>query len=222
MSGRPDRPETADVIRAWIELHEQDTHTCLVARVQSYDAAKQTADLVPVVRHAVEQPDGAPAYEELPVLPHVPVAFPRAGKWFVSLPLAAGDFVVVHVFDAAHEHWRAGSGELAYPGDLRRRSPGSCVAYPANFYPRGASLGHASGTDLVIGKDDGARFAIKPNGDFTFAGGSTPVAKEGSRTVGHTHAAGALTAGPYPVVGMTASATDTIAAGEGSQHVKVP
>lgn len=67
------------------------------------------------------------------------------------------------------------------------------------------------------------RIEISANGgDVVFGGGSTPVAKEGSATTGHTHAAGTLVAGPYVVSGATASATDTIAAGQGSQNVKVP
>lgn len=179
---RADRPEAIDVIRAHLDLLEQDMHTCLIARVQSYDAARQVADLVPVVRHAVEQPDGTTAYEELPVLPHVPIAFPRAGAWFLSMPLAAGDFVVVHVLDASSEHWRAGDGSAQFPGDVRRRSLGSCVAYPANFYPGARALANASGTDLVLGKDDGTRIVIKPSaaGVVEVAGGADFVALAGA------------------------------------------
>ena len=152
---RPDSPTALDVIQAHLDLLEQDMHTCMVARVQSYDAAKQVADLVPVVRHAVEQPDGSTVYEELPVLPAVPIAFPRAGAWFIGFPVTPGDFVVVHVFDAAHEHWRAGDGAAQHPGDLRRRSLGSVVAYPVNCYPAESKLAHApaQSTNLVIGSD---------------------------------------------------------------------
>jgi hypothetical protein len=56
------------------------------------------------------------------------------------------------------------------------------------------------------------------------AGGTAnkPVAHEGSGTTGHTHTAGGYTAGPYAVAGTSASASDTIAAGEGSARVLVP
>jgi hypothetical protein len=174
---RPDRPELPDVVRAWIELHDQDMHTCLIARVQSYDAAKQTADLVPVVQHAVEQPDGSATYEPLPVLPAVPVAQPRNGPWFIALPITPGTYCVVHVLDASTEHWRAGDAAEQVPGDLRRRTLGSCVAYPVNFYPRSDALAHAQGEggDLVIGHDDGTRIRIKPSGEITFTQGDTVV-----------------------------------------------
>ncbi len=73
---------------------------------------------------------------------------------------------------------------------------------------------------------------IKVNGDIeitpaegrnvVLAGGASPAAHEGSATTGHTHPAGALVAGPYAVTGATASATDTIATGQGSARVLVP
>lgn len=75
------------------------------------------------------------------------------------------------------------------------------------------------------------RIEISANGgQVVFNGGSTPVAKEGSATTGHTHGAGELqvvipsgpAAGTYPVTGATGSATDTIASGAGSANIKVP
>lgn len=233
MTTRPTSPTTQDVIRAWLDYERENSHHALVAKVQSYDAAKQTADLVPVVRHAVAQPDGSAAYEDLPVLPAVPVLFPRAGAWFISLPLAAGDFVLVILTDAASEHWRAGDGSPQCPGDLRRNHLANAVCFPANFYPAGMALAHASATDLVLGKDDGARITLRADGsgdvtlpagrDWTFNGGSTPVAKEGSATVGHTHVfALAAPSGGGAVTGTISTATDAIASGQGTPNVKVP
>ena len=67
------------------------------------------------------------------------------------------------------------------------------------------------------------RIEVSANGgQVVFNGGNVPVAKEGSATTGHTHAAGALVAGPYVVSGATASATDTVATGAGSQNIRVP
>jgi hypothetical protein len=62
----------------------------------------------------------------------------------------------------------------------------------------------------------------KAGQDLVLHAGSTPVAKEGSGTTGHLHNAGTMTAGPWPVVGATATATDTVATGAGSPRVKVP
>jgi hypothetical protein len=52
--------------------------------------------------------------------------------------------------------------------------------------------------------------------------GSTPVAKEGSKTRGHMHGGSGMTAGPYPVSGNTEEESDEIDSGEGSANIKVP
>lgn len=76
--------------------------------------------------------------------------------------------------------------------------------------------------DLEVKTNMDLRITVSGSGNVIFNGGSTPVAKEGSITTGHTHGAGALVAGPYAVTGITASSTDTVATGAGTPHVKVP
>ena len=172
MSGeRPPYPAELDVLRARLEQHALEQHVALPGRVQSYDAATQTADVVPLVRHPVPQPDGSYALEDLPVVPSVPVVFPRTGRWMLTLPIVAGDTVQLLVNTAAIGHWRAGSGDVTDPGDLRRQHLAHAVAIPG-LYARSAALGHASATDLVLGDDQGTRVAIKPDGTVTITTGA--------------------------------------------------
>jgi hypothetical protein len=65
-------------------------------------------------------------------------------------------------------------------------------------------------------------FELRASGVIVAQNGNKPVAHEGSSTAGHTHNAGTMTAGPYPVTGVTASATDAIATGQGSANFLVP
>jgi hypothetical protein len=59
--------------------------------------------------------------------------------------------------------------------------------------------------------------------EISFNGGATPVAKEGSGTVGHTHSFSlAAPSGGGAVTGTISSATDAIKAGTGSGTVHVP
>ena len=172
MSGeRLPYPAELDVLRARLEQHALEQHVALPGRVQSYDAATQTADVVPLVRHPVPQPDGSYALEDLPVVPSVPVVFPRTGRWMLTLPIVAGDTVQLLVNTAAIGHWRAGSGDVTDPGDLRRQHLAHAVAIPG-LYARSAALGHASATDLVLGDDQGTRVAIKPDGTVTITTGA--------------------------------------------------
>jgi hypothetical protein len=66
------------------------------------------------------------------------------------------------------------------------------------------------------------RIELRMSGVIVVQGGAKPVAHEGSATSGHTHALSSATAGPYPVTGNTLSATDSIAAGQGSANFLVP
>ena len=172
MSGeRPPYPTELDGERARREVHELEQHVAIPGRVERYDAATQAADVLPLVRHPVPQPDGSYALEDLPVVPSVPVIFPRVGRMFVSLPVSVGDTVQLLVNTAAIRHWRAGSGDVTDPGDLRRQHLAHAVAIPG-LYARSAALGHASATDLVLGDDQGTRVAIKPDGTVTITTGA--------------------------------------------------
>lgn len=172
MSGeRPPYPSDLDGERARREVHDLDQHVAIPGRVERYDAATQTADVVPLVRHPVPQPDGSYALEELPVVPSVPVVFPRTGRWMLTFPIVAGDTVQLLVNTAAIGHWRAGSGDVTDPGDLRRQHLAHAVAIPG-LYVRRKALAHASATDLVMGDDEGTLLAIKPDGTVTVTTGA--------------------------------------------------
>lgn len=170
-------PTDDDVIRGWIEHHLADVHTAMPARVQSYDAATQTATLVPLVRHAVLLGDGSVEREELPVLPAVPVLWPRFGGHFIAGALAAGDVVLVVFCESDTGPWRAGSGDVSNPADLRRHSLSHGVAIPGLAHRAGA-LQHApaaSGTDrLVIGDDvdSGTRITLRADGTLLVTRGT--------------------------------------------------
>lgn len=174
---RPDEPSLEDVIRAWVAQAQQEMHTAFPGRVQKYDARRQVADIEPLVRHAVLQPEGDYAYEAMPLLPSVPVVFPRAGAWQVSFPLGAGDGVLVVCCESAIGHWRAGDGSPQYPGDPRRFDLSHAVAIPGLF-ARGKALQSASADDLVVGHDTDptARAVFKHTGGIELAGGAQFVA----------------------------------------------
>lgn len=72
---------------------------------------------------------------------------------------------------------------------------------------------------VLFGTGSASELDINPS-LIKLQGGSTPVAKEGSSTTGHTHTITG-TAGPYPIVATIAVNTDSIATGQGSANVKV-
>ena len=187
---RPTNPTQRDVIEAMIAAREEDTFVAIPARVQSYDAQTQTADLVPMVKAPAAQPDGSYVHEELPVLPCVPVVFPRTGAWAVTFALEPGDSVQVLVNTLDAVPWRMSDGSAPRaPADLGRQHLAHAVCVPGIF-PRSKALTRAAaatgsggallGSDaaLVIGSDAGAaRVTFRPNGALEIAQGDTMVVR---------------------------------------------
>jgi hypothetical protein len=125
----PLEPTWQEVIAEAIESRLLELHTAIPGKVISYDAAKQTAEVLPVVQRADPNEEGGRTLTRLPVIPNVPVQWPRGGTYALHLPLAKDDHVLLVFSESAIGHWRA-SGEVAPPGDLRRCSIGYPIAIP--------------------------------------------------------------------------------------------
>ena len=167
-------PTLAHAIAEAIESRLIDVHVALPCKVQSYDAATQTADLIPQIKRPLSNlTTGEKEHESLPVLPSVPVAFPRAGDWCLSYPIATGDFVLVIFADYSLDQWRAKGSETA-PGDIGKATLAGAVAIPIGIYPT-AQAHTLGGADMVLGKQDGCQVRVKSAGtvDVTSSGAET-------------------------------------------------
>jgi hypothetical protein len=142
-------PKIEDVLREVLDSERRDLHTALPGRVESYDAAKQTANVSLQVLHVGKDENGNPVQSKYPVLANVPVAFPRGGGFFLSFPLVKGDHVFVVFCEASIDQWRA-KGAETYPGDLRRHGLTGAVAIPC-LYPRTKPLANAGSANLTLG-----------------------------------------------------------------------
>ena len=134
----PATPTLAEVIRAAIDSRLADVHTAIPGKIKSYDAATQTADVIPLVKASTPMADGGDELEELPVIPNVRVLWPRAGGCYIHFPMAAGDYVLLVFNETAIGHWRAGAGEPAPPGDVSRHSLSYPYAIPGGWPDAGA------------------------------------------------------------------------------------
>lgn len=158
-------PDLAEVLRQAIESRLADVHTCLPGRVVSYDRRTQQADVELVVRSAVEATDGGIVNESLPVLPAVPVMWPRGGGCSLQLPLSAGDHVWVMFSEGAIGNWRV-SGQTSDPGDIARHSLSYPVALPCAA-PDTEPLTEAGESEVALDV---------PGGKFARVGGSEATA----------------------------------------------
>lgn len=123
------QPTEAEIIRRAIESRLADVWTAIPGRVEKYDAATQTADITPVVRRPVTKANDDLIHDDLPVVPNVPVLFPRGGGASITWPLQAGDHVQLIFQTLSFAQWRE-SGETSDPGDLRLHCLGNAVCVP--------------------------------------------------------------------------------------------
>ena len=154
-----DSPELANVIANAIESRLIDVHTALPGRVESYDAGRQVADIKPMIRRVIRQPDMTRVTESLPVIPCVPVLWSRGGGAFVSLPLAAGDFGWLMFADYSIDRFRS-TGDDADPGDVRRFDLANAVFLPNGPFPSAGKLADASASEIRVGFDGDYQVAI--------------------------------------------------------------
>jgi hypothetical protein len=119
-------PTLADVIRDGLEGRLEDVFTSTIGRIEKYDPDKQVADIRPVIRRPYNA-GGYVEHEELPVLPNVPVMFPRGGGYFMKWPIKKGDHVLLVFTHDSIQMWRE-KGDITDPVDLTRHGLGSCIA----------------------------------------------------------------------------------------------
>lgn len=188
--------ELSEVIRLALDSRAQDIWTSFPARVKVYHAGSETqpptADLEPVIRRPLVRQDGSVINEALPVLPSVPIVFPRGGgdSYAITWQLAAGDHVLVHVTTNAIGNWQR-TGETSDPGDVRTHALGSCFAVPGaapNTKPLLQAQDQAlvlEGPEIKIGRQatDYAALASKVDANFNALlekfSTWTPVAQDG-------------------------------------------
>lgn len=154
----------ADVIRLHTAAALARAHVAMPGRVQSFDPERNTVDVIPEMDRAIETANGEILRERLPVLPSVPVAWPRSGSWALTFPLPAGSEVLVVVTDRALGEWRR-NGSLD-PRQLGTHRLDGAIAIPgistlANAIPSakipsdGMRLGW-------VGEGDGPEITMAP------------------------------------------------------------
>jgi hypothetical protein len=143
-------PTLAQLIKQAINNQLLDVHTALIGRIEKYDASSQLADIQPLAKHASEQ-------ENLPLLVDVPILFPRAGGFFISLPIQVGDFIQIIFNESNIDDFLTESVSTINP--TSRFSLQGAIAIPG-IYPFSKAIHEAHKVNLVIGKDNGPQVHI--------------------------------------------------------------
>lgn len=98
------------------------------AKVVSFNASEQTIVAQPLIREKIiNRFNGDVNWLTIPVIPDVPVCFPQAGNFVLTMPIAAGDEVLLVFNDSCIDSWWANGG-LQNWNDKRRHDLSDAVA----------------------------------------------------------------------------------------------
>lgn len=97
--------------------------------IQSFDPAEQTVTVQLAIREQRVDADGNKTWLDIPQLVDVPVVFPRAGGYVLTMPIASGDECLVIFGDACIDAWWQ-SGGVQNQIDCRRHDLSDGFAIP--------------------------------------------------------------------------------------------
>jgi hypothetical protein len=194
----------AQVLKEAISAQLYDLHVCLPARVEKYDAAKQRADIQPLLkkRYKAEEVE-----TELPLITAVPVQWPSAagGGSFLHLPLKKGDLGMAIFCERSLDGWLQGGGQAVGPQDPRHHDLSDAIFLPG-VRPFGSPLAGADPDNAVL-QNGQMRIEISPDGKISIAGASEEFLTIVDSVLDHLINAQVMTAiGASPFIASTVAA----------------
>jgi hypothetical protein len=124
--------------------------------VVSFNAEAQTCEVQPAIKAVIRDPLGAENWVDLPVLPDVPVVFPRGGGYALTFPIQPGDeCLVVFSSRCIDAWWQSGGTQQQIEQRLHDLSDGFCIPGPTS-QPR--KLSNVSTSSVQLRSDDGQAF----------------------------------------------------------------
>ncbi len=159
--------------------------------IDSYDATQQTVNVRPAVRECLVDAQGREKWTEIPLLLDVPVCWPRAGGYVLTLPIQPGDECLVCFGDACIDAWWQNGG-VQNQIDIRRHDlsdafailgPWSQPRRVSNYSANSCQLRNEEGTAYI--EISGSTVNIVGAAVNISAGGNTVI--EGKNFLGHVH-----------------------------------
>jgi hypothetical protein len=178
-------PSGLDVQDLFLQQALSDLHTCMPAEIVAVRDGgadkRQFVDVQPMLQRVIIDENGEQQNESLPVVQMVPVAYMQGGGFFISMPLAVGDTVLLVFAERSLDTWiqnaQRASRQPVMPGDLSMHSLEGAIAMPCGPAPRSALLTGVDAADLVVATATGTVLArFKANGQVSIAEGTQFVA----------------------------------------------
>jgi hypothetical protein len=143
-------PNETEQIQLVVRNMLRSYYTILPGVVSSYDAKRQTVDVVPF--HKVPHANGRTGHDDLPPLPDVPLLVQASAASGQTIKLAAGDTVLLLISMFSLDEFINSQSQSAAPADPRQQDLHDAFALP--FVRSPAPSDDAADSDRSIEGDD--------------------------------------------------------------------
>lgn len=167
--GKQETPTMPEVIKEAIKAQLLDLRVSLPAKIESYNAAEQKANITPLLRKKYIKDSKV---VNLPVINNVPVQWPSAsgGSSFLHLPLKAGDVGLAVFCDRSLDLWKSGDNSIVTPNDPRHHNITDAIFIPGvNAFKSALKNVPSDNAVLQNGK---MRIEMDPSGKISIEGSS--------------------------------------------------
>ncbi len=164
--------DAEEALRLALDGRQSILWTAMPCIVQSVNFTKMTIEAQPAIQATIEDENGATQSVNLPLLLDVPLVFPSAGGFTITLPIASGDEVLVVFASRCVDSWWQSSGVGKAP-EFRMHDLSDGFAIPGpRSQPRvvpsisstGAQIRNDAGTSYIEIAADGKIKLVSPIG----------------------------------------------------------
>ena len=138
------------------------TRVAMPGIIKSFNIEEQTVTVQPAIMERIVDSSGFITEKAIPILLDVPIVFPRAGGFSLTMPIEIGDECLIIIADSCIDAWWA-SGGVQVQEDIRRHDLSDAFAILGtwsqskkvpNYSSTKAMLVHeASGNGVEVGSD---------------------------------------------------------------------
>lgn len=182
-----------ETMRIVLESSQIKLWTALPATVTKVNFAKMTCECQPTIQAVVADQDGNRSTVDMPLLLDVPIVFPSAGGFTITLPLAINDEVLV-IFSSRciDAWWQSGGVQQAMEARMHDLSDGFAIPGPKSLPNVISSI---SSTGAQIRNNSGSTYVeISADGKIKLVTGSEVAITGNLKVSGNITAQGNVTA----------------------------
>ena len=205
-----------EAMRLALDGRQSTIWTAMPCIITSIDFSKMTLAAQPAIQGTVEDESGNKTVVNLPLVVDVPIGFPSGGGFLITLPIAAGDEVLVVFASRCIDAWWQ-SGGVQRPMEMRMHDLSDGFAIPgprsqpkvaSSISTTGLQIRNNAGTSYVEISADGKIKLVSPSeidiiGNLVVTGNATMtgnISLTGTLAVtGSISATVEVAAGPGPV-----------------------